>query len=47
MKYILITLLAGIVATPVRVLFLEALSKIRQVHVDMIKAIGTIHPSYF
>lgn len=48
MKYILVTLLAGIAATTVRVIFLEILSKIRQVHVDMIKAIGTLyHGSYY
>ncbi|MCK5392062.1 MAG: hypothetical protein KAJ31_06515 [Deltaproteobacteria bacterium] len=47
MKYILITLIAGIAATTVRILFLELISKIRQAHVDMIKAIGTIHPKFF
>ena len=48
MKYIIITLVAGIVATTVRVVFLEILGKIRQVHVDMIKAIGTLyHGSYY
>ena len=48
MKYVLITLLAGIVATTARVLFLEILGKIRQVHVDMIEAIGTLyHGSYY
>lgn len=48
MKYIIITLVAGIAATTVRILFLEILGKIRQVHVDMIKAIGTLyHGSYY
>jgi hypothetical protein len=48
MKYILVTLLAGIAATTVRILFLELISKIRQAHVDMIKAIGTLyHGSYY
>ena len=48
MEYIIVTLLAGIAATTVRVLFLEALSKFRQVHVDLIKAIGTLyHGSYY
>ena len=48
MKYILITLVAGIAATTARVLFLELMSKIRQAHVDMIKAIGTLyHGSYY
>ena len=48
MKYIIITLVAGIAATTVRVVFLEILGKIRQVHVDMIKAIGTLyHGSYY
>lgn len=43
MKYILIPLQACIVATIVRVLLLEIISKLRQVHVDMIKAIGTLY----
>jgi len=48
MKYILITLVAGIAATTARVLFLEVISKIRQAHVDMIKAIGALyHGSYY
>jgi len=48
MKYIIITLVAGIAATTVRVVFLEILGKIRQVHIDMIKAIGTLyHGSYY
>lgn len=48
MKYILVTLLAGIAATTARVLFLELMTKLRQVHVDMIKAIGTLyHGSYY
>jgi uncharacterized membrane protein YagU involved in acid resistance len=48
MKYILVTLLAGIAATTARVLFLELITKLRQVHVDMIKAIGTLyHGSYY
>ncbi len=48
MKVILVTLLAGIAATTVRVLFLELISKMRQTHVDMIKAIGTLyHGSYY
>lgn len=43
MKIILITILAGIAATTVRALFLELISKIRIVHVDMIKAIGSLY----
>ena len=35
--------MAGIVATTVRILFLELISKIRQVHVYMIKAIGALY----
>jgi len=48
MKYVLITLIAGIVASTARILFLELISKIRQAHVDMIKAIGTLyHGTYY
>ena len=47
MKYILITLIAGIAATTLRVVFLEVISKIRQVHVDMIQAIGTLYHGSF
>jgi uncharacterized membrane protein YagU involved in acid resistance len=47
MKYILITLIAGIAATTLRVLFLEIISKFRKVHVDMIQAIGTLYHGSF
>lgn len=47
MKYILITLIAWIAATTIRVFFLELISKIRYVHVDMIKAIGTLYHGSF
>lgn len=48
MKVILFTLLGGILASTVRLVFLELVSKIRQTHVDMIKAIGTLyHGSYY
>ena len=47
-KYVIITLVEGNATTTVRVVFLEILGKIRQVHVDMIKAIGTLyHGSYY
>ena len=47
MKYILITIIAGIAATTVRVLFLELISKFRQIHIDMIRAIGTLYHGSF
>lgn len=47
MKVILVTLLGAILATTVRVLFLELISKIRNIHVDMIKAIGTLYHGSF
>ena len=43
MKIILVTILAGIVASTVRALLLELISKIRVVHIDMIKAIGSLY----
>ena len=47
MKVILVTLIGAVLATSVRVLFLEGISKIREVHVDMIKAIGTLYHGSF
>ncbi len=41
MKIILVTILPGIVASTVRALFLELISKFRIVHLYMIKAIGS------
>ena len=47
MKVFLLTVLAGIVASTVRFAFLELISKLRESHVDLIQAIGTIyHGSY-
>lgn len=47
MKVFLLTSLGGIVASTVRFAFLELISRLRQSHVDMIQAIGTIyHGSY-
>jgi hypothetical protein len=43
MKVVLVTILAGILATTTRVIFLELISKLRAVHVDMIKAVGTLY----
>lgn len=43
MKVVLVTILAGILASTGRVIFLELISKLRAVHVDMIKAIGTLY----
>lgn len=43
MKVILVTILAGIVASSVRAVILESISKLRVTHVDMIKAIGSLY----
>ena len=48
MKVILVTILAGLAASTVRAALLELISKMRVVHVDMIKAIGTLyHGEYY
>jgi len=47
MDVIIVTLIGGILATSARVVFLELVSKLRAVHVDMIKVVGTLyHGSY-
>ena len=43
MKLVLITIIAGILASFARIVLLEMISKFRSVHVDMIKAIGTLY----
>ena len=48
MKILLVTILAGLLASTARALFLELISKLRVTHVDMIKAIGTLyHGNYY
>jgi uncharacterized membrane protein YagU involved in acid resistance len=48
MKVILVTILAGLAASTIRAMILELVSKLRVVHVDMIKAIGTLyHGDYY
>lgn len=47
MKVFLLTVLAGLVASAVRFAFLEIISRLRESHVDLIEAIGTVyHGSY-
>ena len=48
MKILLVSILAGLLASTARALFLELISKLRVTHVDMIKAIGTLyHGNYY